>query len=206
MLNEFSMCIMLIKEHMFKLYVGGALMIKTERIIGIDPGYAITGYGIIEKCGNKLTPIDYGVISTKAGTDFPLRLLAINDKIRYLIEQYKPDFMSVEELFLSNNKTTAIGTAQARGVVLLEAARANVPVYEFTPGQVKLAVTGYGKADKNQVSQMVMRLLGLKEIPKPDDATDALAMAICLADTGIIFSERAVSGYQYGRYGKKDWL
>jgi len=174
---------------------------KVTTYIGIDPGYAITGYGIIKKTGNKLSVVDYGVIETKAHTDFPLRLLTINEKIRYLLEMYKPDYMSIEELFISQNRTTAVGTAQARGVVLVEAARANIPVYEFTPGQVKLAVTGYGKAQKQQVQAMVKSLLGLKEIPKPDDAADGLAMAICLANTGTLHSELAVSGYQYGRYG-----
>ena len=173
----------------------------TTTIIGIDPGYAITGYGIITKTGSKLSVVDYGVIETKAHVDFPLRLLTINDKMRYLLETYKPDYMSIEELFMGQNRTTAIGTAQARGVVVVEAARANIPVYEFTPMQVKLAVTGYGRADKNQVSQMVKSLLGLKEIPKPDDCTDALAIAICLAHTGTGFACKAVSGYQYGRYG-----
>ena len=174
---------------------------KVTTYIGIDPGYAITGYGIIKKTGNKLTAVDYGVIETKPTMEFPLRLLAINEKIRYLLEFYKPDYMSVEELFISQNRTTAVGTAQARGVVILEAARANIPVYEFTPGQVKLAVTGYGKAEKKQVQTMVKTLLGLDEIPKPDDAADGLAMAICLANTGTFNAERAVSGYQYGRYG-----
>ena len=169
--------------------------------IGIDPGYAITGYGIIAKTGNRLEVIDYGVITTKAGTEFPQRLLTINEKTKYLLETYKPDYMSIEELFLSYNRTTAMGSAHARGVVLLEAARAGIPVYEFTPGQVKLAITGYGKADKNQVIKMVMSLLGIRETIKPDDAADALAIAICLANTGIGFAEKAVSGYQYGRYG-----
>ncbi len=172
-----------------------------KRIIGIDPGYAITGYGIIDKCGNKLVAVDYGVIETKAGVDFPLRLLTINDKIRFLLEQYKPDFMSVEELFMGHNHTTVIGTAQARGAVLVEAARAGVEVYEFTPGQVKLAITGYGKAQKKQVQVMTKSILGLKEVPKPDDAADALALAITLANTGLAFAGKAVSGYQYGRYG-----
>ncbi len=172
-----------------------------KRIIGIDPGYAITGYGIIDKCGNKLTTVDYGVIETKAGVDFPLRLLTINDKIRFLLEQYKPDYMSVEELFMGHNHTTVIGTAQARGAVLVEAARAGVEVYEFTPGQVKLAITGYGKAQKKQVQVMTKSILGLKEVPKPDDAADALALAITLANTGLAFAGKAVSGYQYGRYG-----
>ncbi|MBO4636694.1 MAG: crossover junction endodeoxyribonuclease RuvC [Clostridiales bacterium] len=174
---------------------------KTSTYIGIDPGYAITGYGIVSKTGNKLSVIDYGVITTKAHTDFPVRLLALNDKMRGILEMYKPDYMSIEELFMGHNHTTVIGTAQARGVVIVEAARAGIPVYEFTPGQVKLAVTGYGKADKNQVSQMVKNLLGLKEIPKPDDAADALALAICLANTGTMNAGAAVSGYQFGRYG-----
>ena len=174
---------------------------ETTTYIGIDPGYAITGYGIVSKTGNKLKVIDYGVITTKAHTDFPVRLLALNDKIRAILETYRPDYMSIEELFMGHNHTTVIGTAQARGVVVVEAARAGIPVYDFTPGQDKLAVTGYGKADKNQVSQMVKHLLGLKEIPKPDDAADALALAICLANTGTLNAQTAVSGYQYGRYG-----
>lgn len=172
-----------------------------RRIIGIDPGYAITGYGIIDKIGSKFEVIDYGVIETKAGVDFPLRLLAINDKTRYLLEQFKPDLMSIEELFMGHNHTTVIGTAQARGAVLVEAARAGVEVYEFTPGQVKLAITGYGKAEKKQVQIMTKSILGLKEIPKPDDAADALALAITLANTGLAYAGKAVSGYQYGRYG-----
>ncbi len=174
---------------------------ETEIIIGIDPGYAITGYGIISKTGNKLKCIDYGAITTAAKTPFPERLLTINDSMRSILSIYKPDFMAVEELFLYKNTTTAIGTAQARGVVILEAARANIPVFEYTPGEVKNAVTGYGRAQKEQVAMMVMRLLGLKEKPKPDDVTDALAIAICLAHTGPKFSSEAVSGYQFGRYG-----
>ena len=175
--------------------------IVKQTIIGIDPGYAITGYGIIEKSGKRLKVIDYGVIETKPKTDFEVRLLTINEHVRSLLEIYKPDYMAIEELFLSRNTTTAIGTAQARGVVIVEAARANIPVYEFTPGQIKLAVTGYGKAEKKQVQMMVTRLLSLKEIPKPDDAADGLAVAICLANTGIMASGKAVAGYQYGRYG-----
>jgi len=182
------------------------MAVAKEVYIGIDPGYAITGYGVIEKVGNKLTMLDCGVISTKPNVEFPERLLAINTRISALLDFYKPDYMAVEELFLGHNTTTAIGTAQARGVVIVEAARKNIPVFEFTPGQIKLAVTGYGKADKNQVSQMVVRLLGLKEMPKPDDACDGLAVAICLANTGVAFAERAVSGYQYGRYGKREFF
>jgi len=174
-------------------------------ILGIDPGYAITGYGVISSEGNKLTCLDYGVISTKANVDFPLRLLSISEKVRALIDVYHPDYMAVEELFFGHNTTTAIGTAQARGVVVVEGARSGIPVYEYTPGQIKHAVTGYGKADKNQITQMVRSLLGLNEIPKPDDAADGLAVAICMAHSGTNISELAVSGYQYGRYGKKGW-
>ena len=155
---------------------------SSEKIIlGIDPGYAITGYGVIKKVGNRFETLNYGVIETKANTPFPQRLLAINSAVKELIEIYKPDLMAVEELFLSQNKTTAIGTAQARGVVLVEGARADIPVYEFTPGQIKLAVTGYGKADKKQVQTMVKMILNLNEVPKPDDTADALAAAICHA-------------------------
>ncbi len=174
---------------------------ETVKIIGIDPGYAITGYGIIEKTGNRIRCIDYGAITTPAKTPFPDRLLTINDKMRFILDMYKPDYMAVEELFLYKNTTTAIGTAQARGVVIVEAARANIPVYEYTPGEVKLAVTGYGKAQKQQVAMMTKSLLGLKEMPKPDDVTDALAIAICFAHAGPKFSNQSVSGYQYGRYG-----
>ena len=131
-----------------------------KRIIGIDPGYAITGYGIIDKVGSRFDVVDYGVIETKSKTDFPVRLLAINDKIRFLIEQYKPDYMSIEELFMGHNHTTVIGTAQARGAVLVEAGRAGVEVFEFTPGQVKLAITGYGKAEKKQVQIMTRSIFG----------------------------------------------
>ena len=177
---------------------------ETTTIIGIDPGYAITGYGIISKTGNKIRCVDYGAITTAAKTPFPERLLTINEKMKYLLEIHKPDMMAIEELFLYKNTTTAIGTAQARGVVIVEAARAGIPVYEFTPGEVKLAVTGYGKAQKQQVAMMTRSLLGLKEMPKPDDVTDALAIAICLAHTGPKFSGEAVSGYQYGRYGYSD--
>ena len=173
----------------------------TRTYIGIDPGYAICGYGIISKTGSTLKCIDYGAITTKAGVEFPNRLLTISDAIRGILEIHKPDCMAIEELFMGANHTTVIGTAQARGVIIAEAARAGLPVFEFTPGQIKLSVTGYGKADKNQVTMMVRSLLKLKEAPKPDDVTDALAVAITLAHTGEVFADKAVSGYQYGRYG-----
>jgi len=165
-------------------------------IIGIDPGYAITGFGIVEYKNNKFAVIDFGVISTKSTMPFEKRLLSISDGIDDLFQKYKPDSMAIEELFFSRNTTTAIGTAQARGVAVLSGAKAGINVYEYTPLQVKVAVSGYGRADKNQVQQMVKILLNLKEIVKPDDAADALAVAICHAHTGINQSYLARGGYQ----------
>lgn len=167
-------------------------------IIGIDPGYAITGYGIIEYEKNRSRMLDYGVVSTKPKVPFEIRLLTIFQELESLIQRYSPDVMAIEELFFSRNTTTAIGAAQARGVAILSAAKAGLPVYEYTPMQVKLAVTGYGRADKNQVSQMVKTILCLEKIPSKDDASDALAVAICQAHTGVIRSNQAVGGYQYG--------
>ena len=171
-------------------------------IIGIDPGYAITGFGVIEYTSNHFRTIDFGVISTKAGVPFELRLLAIYQQLEALIVRYQPDVMAVEELFFSKNTTTAIGTAQARGIIILAGAKAGIPVYEYTPMQVKLAVTGYGLADKNQVGQMIKVLLHLDMAPKVDDASDALAIAICQAHTGLSNDNKAVGGYQYGWNGK----
>lgn len=165
-------------------------------IIGIDPGYAITGFGIIEYKNNKFSVLHYGVISTKATMPFEKRLLAISDGLEGLFLQYRPDSMAIEELFFSRNTTTAIGTAQARGVAILCGAKAGINIFEYTPLQVKLAVSGYGRADKNQVQQMVKILLNQREIVKPDDAADALAVAICHAHTGIRESYLARGGYQ----------
>ena len=165
-------------------------------ILGIDPGYAITGYGLVDYRGNAFRCLDFGVVSTKAKTPFAQRLLQISNELDHLINRYKPDAVAVEELFFSRNTTTAIGTAQARGVAVLSGARANLPVYEYTPAQVKVAVVGYGKAQKQQVQQMVRILLNLSEPPKPDDAADALAVAICHAHSGNRASAVAVGGYQ----------
>jgi crossover junction endodeoxyribonuclease RuvC len=165
-------------------------------ILGIDPGYAITGYGIVEYRSNHFKTLAYGVVSTKAGVNFAHRLLKIGDSLDQLITRFKPDTVAVEELFFSRNTTTAIGTAQARGVAILCSARAGLPVYEYTPMQVKSAVVGYGKADKPQVQQMVRILLNLDKIPKPDDAADALAVAICHAHSGNRNSSLAIGGYQ----------
>ena len=165
------------------------------RIIGIDPGYAITGFGIIEYVGNKFKVLEFGVISTPSGTPFEKRLLKISEDLDSLIKKYKPDSMAVEELFFSRNTTTAIGTAQARGVAILTGAKAGIDVYEYTPLEVKMAVSGYGRADKNQIQQMVKVLLNLKEIARPDDASDGLAVAICHAHTGLNSSFLTKGGF-----------
>jgi len=150
-------------------------------ILGVDPGFAITGYGIVEYAGNKFRVLDVGVISTEAGLALSGRLLAISEGLDDLIGRYKPDAMAVEELFFNTNVKTAIKVGHGRGVALLAAAKAGINVYEYTPLQVKQAVVGYGRAKKEQVQQMVKLLLHLEKIPKPDDAADALAIAICHA-------------------------
>jgi len=152
-------------------------------IMGIDPGFAITGYGIIKYEKNKFSIIDYGVIETKPSTLFPQRLLDISEKLDELVRKYKPDAISVEELFFNKNIKTAIAAAHGRGVVLLTAAKSGAEVFEYTPLQVKQAIVGYGRATKQQVQQMVKIFLNLKEIPKPDDAADAIAVAICHANS-----------------------
>lgn len=150
-------------------------------IIGIDPGFAITGYGVIEHRSNKFRFIDYGVVTTSVDLTLPERLLKIDNDLNKLLVKYSPDVMSVEELFFNTNIKTAITVGHGRGVALLTAARANIPVFEYTPLQVKQSVVGYGRATKEQVQQMVKILLSLDKIPKPDDAADALAVAICHA-------------------------
>lgn len=150
-------------------------------ILGIDPGFAIVGVGIIEYKGNKFRVLDYFAITTKAHTPIEQRLKIIYDSINEAINKYKPDFMAVEELFFNNNAKTAIAVGQARGVILLSAVNLGVPFFEYTPLQVKQAVAGYGRADKNQVQQMVKAILNLPAVPKPDDVADALAIAVCHA-------------------------
>lgn len=150
-------------------------------ILGIDPGTAITGFGVVEARGNSYKPITYHCLRT--GPELPLasRLKHLYQGISDIITQYKPDCMAVEELFFNKNARTALAVGHARGIALLAGANAGLPVAEYTPLQVKQAVTGYGKADKQQVQFMVKTLLGLQEIPKPDDVADALAIAICHA-------------------------
>lgn len=149
------------------------------RILGIDPGYAIVGYGVIEAARGRYEAIEYGAVTTRAGDDFGMRLREIYEGMTELIGSLKPQAASVEKLYFLNNKTTGIGVAEARGVILLTLSQAGVPLFEYTPMQVKQAVTGYGKAQKHQVQEMTARLLGLSGIPKPDDTADALALAIC---------------------------
>ncbi len=150
-------------------------------IMGIDPGIATIGYGVITYEGNRFGVIDYGAVTTKAGMKLSDRLRNIYEDINILIERFRPDAFAVEELFFNTNVTTGISVAHGRGVIVLAAAVQNLPIYEYTPLQVKQSVAGYGRADKAQVQRMVKSLLGLSSVPKPDDTADALAIAICHA-------------------------
>jgi len=152
-------------------------------ILGIDPGYAILGYGLIESNGSKVKAIDCGTIQTTSKDAFPKRLELLYTGMRELLDTYRPDHVAFEELFFYRNVTTAIQVGASRGVALLAAQQSSVPLYEYTPMQIKLAVAGNGHADKLQVQQMVRILLNLKSVPKPDDAADALAAALCHAHT-----------------------
>lgn len=148
-------------------------------ILGIDPGIAIVGYGIIECKGNNYKVIDYGAITTSSKLLFPDRLKLVYDELTEIIRKYRPDDFAIEELFYNKNAKTVIKVGQARGVEILAAINERLPIYEYTPLQIKQAVVGYGRAEKNQVQEMIKFLLNLKEIPKPDDVADALAVAIC---------------------------
>ena len=152
-------------------------------ILGIDPGIATVGFGAVEAGRGAVRPIRYGVISTPAGLPLSSRLSIIYRDMEELIGTLHPDEMAVEELFFNTNLTTGISVAHGRGVILLAAEQLGVPVFEYTPMQVKLAVTGYGKADKHQIQTMVRMMLSLGEIPRPDDAADALAVAITHANS-----------------------
>lgn len=150
-------------------------------ILGIDPGIAIVGYGVVEYKGNKFRTIDYGAITTKAHTKLDFRLVSVYDELCEIIHKYKPDAISIEELFFNTNVKTAITVAHARGVIVLAAAKSGIPTFEYTPLQIKQALTGYGRADKPQMQNMVKIMLNLNAVPKPDDVADALAVAICHA-------------------------
>ena len=149
------------------------------RILGIDPGVATIGFGLVEADRAQVHMVTYGAITTPAGLPLSRRLYQIDRDMEELIGKLRPDVMAVEELFFNTNITTGIAVAHGRGVILCAAERCGVPLYEYTPGQVKLAVTGYGKAEKRQVMDMTRRLLHLKAVPRPDDAADALALTLC---------------------------
>ena len=161
------------------MYINAPRKEKIMRILGIDPGYAIVGWGVIDYESSRFRVVDYGSVQTKAGTDTVERLEKVYQGINTIIERYKPEHMAIEELFFNTNATTAIVVAEARGVTLLAARQHGLVIGEYTPLQVKQAVVGYGRAEKEQVIRMVTTVLGLEKPPKPDDTADALAIAIC---------------------------
>ena len=168
-------------------------------ILGIDPGVATIGFGLIRAERGRNTLLQYGVITTPPGIPLSERLLQISRDMEQLLETFKPDEIAVEELFFTKNITTGIAVAHGRGVILLAAEKAGIPVFEYTPMQVKQAVVGYGKAEKKQVMLMTQRLLNMKDIPRPDDAADALAIAIChsRAATSLMNTERVFDPSKY---------
>lgn len=168
-------------------------------ILGIDPGIATVGFGIVEAQRGTCRVIQYGVLSTPAGLPLSRRLSIIYQDMQELIHRFQPDEMAVEELFFNTNLTTGIAVAHGRGVILLAAEQLGVPIFEYTPMQVKLAVTGYGKSEKKQVMQMTQRLLHLAQLPRPDDAADALAIAFChsRAATSLMNTERVFDARKY---------
>ena len=168
-------------------------------ILGIDPGYAIVGWGVFEYTRGQFRVLGYGAITTPAGMPFEKRLEIIYKDMCTVIGKYRPEALSIEKLFFTNNKTTGIDVAQARGVILLAATMSGVSINEYTPPQVKQAVVGYGKAEKKQVMLMTQRLLNMKDIPRPDDAADALAIAIChsRAATSLLNTERVFDPSKY---------
>ena len=161
------------------------------RILGLDPGYAIVGCGVVECITAKFSLVDYGAITTPAGMPMEDRLGTIYDQLSFAIEKYRPAAMAIEQLYFTSNQKTVIAVAQARGVLLLCAKKHDLPIFEYTPLQVKQAVVGYGRAEKAQVMEMTRRILHLDHIPRPDDAADALAIAICHGHT---------AGSQLARY------
>lgn len=156
---------------------------QTMRILGIDPGYAILGYGIIEKTGNHFQVLGYGAVTTEAGLPMDQRLSRLYSSLMDIISEYSPEVASIEELFFNTNTKTAIHVSQARGVAILACANSGLRVSEYTPLQIKQALTGMGRADKTQVQFMVKKILNLRETPRPDDVADALAAAVCHGNT-----------------------
>lgn len=166
------------------------------RVLGIDPGYAIVGYGVVDYIGNKFSTVEYDAVTTQAHTDFGLRLEHIYDSVTDIITRLKPEALSIEKLYFNTNSTTAIAVAEARGCILLAAQKAGLPIFEYTPLQIKQSVTGYGRAEKRQMIEMTRMLLGLEKAPKPDDVADALAAAICHAHSaGSLISAVNRGGY-----------
>lgn len=167
------------------------------RILGIDPGYGITGFGLVEARRGETRLLHCGAITTPAGMDFPARLEIIYEDMRKLLELAKPQEVAIEELFFGQNVTTGIGVAQSRGVILLAVQQAGLPVHAYKPMQVKQAVVGYGNATKHQVMDMTRRILGLSQMPKPDDAADAIAIALCHArsSTSLLRQQGAKGGF-----------
>ena len=161
------------------------------RILGIDPGFALMGYGVVDQKSGKYTPVEYGSLETTKNMAMQDRLKALYDGMTAIIERTRPEQAAIEELFFNRNITTAIFVAQARGVAILACANAGIPVAEYTPMQIKQSIAGSGKADKHQMQQMTKMLLGLSEVPKPDDTADALAAAICHG-TRTLSSNRVV--------------
>ena len=161
-------------------------------ILGIDPGYAIVGFGVIEKTRFGVNVIDYGVITTPKDDTMPVRLATIYNSLCSIIDKYKPDCMAIEELFFQNNQKTAINVAEARGVTVLAGMEKIGKLYEYTPLQIKQALTGQGRAEKQQVQYMVKAILGLNAVPKPDDAADALAAALTHAQTNQILGNNDI--------------
>ena len=172
------------------------------RILGIDPGYAIVGFGAVDYTANRFQTLQYGAITTASHTAFEDRLAEIYDDMNQLLSNVQPDALAMETLFYTTNQKTVIAVAEARGVLLLAARRAGVPIFEYTPLQVKQSVSGYGRAPKKQVQEMTKRLLHLDAVPKPDDTADALAMAICHAYSfrsrqyGMAKTKRQQMGYE----------
>ena len=162
------------------------------RILGIDPGFALVGFGVVDELNGRLSAVDYGVISTPKEDKFAVRLQPIYDSMTALIKKYQPDAISIEELFFFRNQTTVIPVAEARGIIVLCGKQNNVPMYEYTPLQIKQALTGNGRAEKKQIQFMVKNILGLEKVPKPDDAADAVAVAITHLQTNNVISDNSL--------------
>ena len=165
-------------------------------VLGVDPGTALLGYGLVEDDGqgNQPQSVLHGALATAAGAPMPERLAVLYDQLTTLLREHRPDVLAIEQLFFARNVTTAIAVGQARGVVLLAAAKANVEVVEYSPSEIKHAVVGYGKADKAQMQEMVRLILGLPEPPRPDDAADALAVALCHVQTAPFLARTTADG------------